>query len=831
MYVVWAKQKRFSSFPLATSRIIVLLIVVHYSPQSFGITKNCPAGVPVGTFKLLVLPVKDGPALPLSAVNFIVPGEKLRYEPLKLPDDLKEKARVSVIIVPATDNAARDLRVLRAQPVQEPAEWLIPERASAVGIVFGPHGIDSRKVEALVRKHPEIVTKLADYAEQTTRVEALVQTLSQYEESKPDGKSLQSVLQGFSSQYGVQIPSFDTKTASSQQALTLIHALAPTVSANGLMLSRSDALSKTGGLASSVAASYFGSPLALAVGGAALVESLHSSLFPPTDFRSAFAEPTGSDGTELCTAKEQESKTRAHIDYLWMSRIPNEAVPKPSLLEDAHLPLGSASTIPVTATTVAQLASLARARDWQLVSPSHRTSIPAKVITGPSKDSITLDLSQTKLPPGQYQLAAKWDWTPFEVEGTVDVHSPGNMALARVTPDSQDALVAETGPVRVELAGTDFEFVDAVSLEIANLKKQIALPFTLPKGKEHGVQDTMQTEVDTSTLAPGRYLLAIKQLNGVTGDVPIIIHPPNPQLTQVPLNVNIGEPQQTVLLHGKYLERIEKIAASGATWELAPIPKGAADLAVRSAIVRLTSGTQKGDRLGGEIFVSGMQKPLKLTDVLKVVGPRPRIVNATKSFASQSSVELREGEIPAGTAGSFVLQVQNIDPHLSVGLACKEEEHTRQKVSLSPGDKTGSEALDFAGEGSLFLSIDPGVIGDSGCQLVAEVTEVETGSSDPFVLGRVMRLPKINNFAVTDEKLSGSCYAATLTGQDLQLIEKTGWTATAGEQVQGIPTPTAGNAQEQTMKIAIPWPPPAPKAPLYVWLRGESRARMTNASY
>lgn len=139
--------------------------------------------MPVGTFKILVVPLNGGPALPLSAVNVVGPGEKLRYEPVKLPDDLKEKARVSVIIVPASDSTARHLEVLPPKPVKVPAEWLVPERASAVGVIFGPHGIDAKKVAVLVQKHPEIVTKLADYAEQSTRVEALVRTLSEYEQS------------------------------------------------------------------------------------------------------------------------------------------------------------------------------------------------------------------------------------------------------------------------------------------------------------------------------------------------------------------------------------------------------------------------------------------------------------------------------------------------------------------------------------------------------------------------------------------------------------------------------------------------------------------------
>jgi hypothetical protein len=765
-------------------------------------------------------------------VNIVGPGEKLRYEPVKLPDDLKKTARISVIIVPAGDTQAKHFKVLGAQPVKDPAEWPIPETASNVGLIFGPYGIDTKKVTSLVQKHPEIVTKLADYAEESTRVEALVQTLSQYEKSPPSGKSLETVLQGFSSQYGLQLPSFENKTASSQQVLSLLKVIAPAVTEKDPLPSRNDVAVKAGGLAESVAASYFGAPVMLTLGGAALFQSLHSSLFPPTNFRSAFAQPTDSSGTNLCSAKDEDKETRAHIDYIWMSRIPNQEAPNVSLIADAHIPAGMPSTITVSAATVAQLENLSRARDWQLVSATDASPITVKVTSGSSSAAITFDLSQGEVPPGQYQLAANWDWTMFKVNGKVDVHPLGNMANVELTANSRDALITGTGSVQIQLTGTDFEFVDSVSLvQTGGLQKSVALAFTLPKGKQQRNQPVMKVEIDTSALAPGSYSLAIRQVNGVTADVPITIHPPNPELTQIPLRVNMGELQQGIQLHGKHLDRIEKITSDAAEWTLPAIQEGAVDLTERSATVKLASTAQKGDVLNAEIVVSGLERPLKLDGIAIVAGPRPRITSVTRSFERASGMELLDGEIPAGTAVSFALQGQSMDSHPFVKLACSNESDTRHKVSFAAGDKIDSAELDATGEGSLFLSIDPGLIGGSGCQLTAEVTELETGTSDPFVLGRVIRFPHINSFVLTEEKVSDSSYAATLTGRDLQLIEKTGWGAAGGEPVQGIPTPVPGAPQEQTLKIGIPWPPPSPKAPLYIWLRGESQPRQTNARY
>jgi hypothetical protein len=115
--------------------------------------------------------------------------------------------------------------------------------------------------------------------------------------------------------------------------------------------------------------------------------------------------------------------------------------------------------------------------------------------------------------------------------------------------------------------------------------------------------------------------------------------------------------------------------------------------------------------------------------------------------------------------------------------------------------------------------------------LDATLTVDETGASDPYTLGRVIRLPHIERLLLTDEKEGGHLYIGSLTGQDLQTIEKTGWDGKNGYPVQGIPTPVAGDSQEQTLRIELPWPPPSPRAPLYVWLRSETEGRLTQAKY
>jgi hypothetical protein len=94
-----------------------------------------------------------------------------------------------------------------------------------------------------------------------------------------------------------------------------------------------------------------------------------------------------------------------------------------------------------------------------------------------------------------------------------------------------------------------------------------------------------------------------------------------------------------------------------------------------------------------------------------------------------------------------------------------------------------------------------------------------------------VRLPRIESFTLSGDTVGGGLYAGTLRGQSLELIERAGWTAEMGFPVQGTATPVAGSPGTQTLRIALPWPSPAPHAPLFIWLRDEHEARKTNARY
>jgi hypothetical protein len=63
--------------------------------------RACVGSVPVGSFRLSLEPAQGGSPLPLRSVNVVRTGQKLKYEPLQLAHDIKEKAKIAVLLVPA----------------------------------------------------------------------------------------------------------------------------------------------------------------------------------------------------------------------------------------------------------------------------------------------------------------------------------------------------------------------------------------------------------------------------------------------------------------------------------------------------------------------------------------------------------------------------------------------------------------------------------------------------------------------------------------------------------------------------------------------------------
>ncbi len=786
----------------------------------------------MGTFGLFVKPPKAGPALPIESVNELQPGDRLEYKPVDLPGKDRKNAKVTVILGSGANAGSGHLTVLEVKRADASAEWKVPFRASIVGLVFGPKGLSVKKVNSFVKKNPALISQMANYAQQASTVEALVQTLSQYEQSKPGSTTLQTVLEGFSQQYGVSLPPLSSGQTTTQQANQLLQALLPAVSSNKQLSSGNMLLKGSTGLAASVASLFFASPVGLATGGAVLFESLKSSLFPRTDFQPAFVHVASPERMTLCSGSAH-AKSGTRIAYLWVRRIPDADAPTISQVHSERLPLDWDSAIQVTTASVAQLKLLKRVRAWHMVSGKASVPISVKVAEGSAFDTLTLKLQHAKLAPGSYHLAAEWDWTPLSVSGSISLVRFPDLSPTAVAPSSQDRLIEGNGMQWVRLTGSDFEFVDRVDL-ISNSLPGVtptSLSFTLPQTRQPGEQKSMDVEVNCAGLTPGSYQLRLSQRNGSTQNVPIVIHPPDPTIAHLPLRLNFGSPQQAFVLRGTGLDRIKSITSPGAVWKLEPVNPSAPDLNHRKVTIALDAGTRQGQQLPATVLIEGLHQPVELSSAIDVIGPLPKIVSVRESSSAQDGVQLQPGEIPAETPVSFLIDTNHAGSRPAVDLSCNDGADSSFKLSLAAGTHRGVGEFDATGANSFFLSLDPKGASPSGCGLTASIVNPATGSSTPYSLGRVVLLPTIDKFTLSEKRQGRDLYIGTLTGRNLQVIEKTGWNHARGFDVLGIPTPVLGNPREQTLKIVMPWPPPSPQAPLYIWLHGEDGGRRTSATY
>jgi hypothetical protein len=82
-------------------------------------------------------------------------------------------------------------------------------------------------------------------------------------------------------------------------------------------------------------------------------------------------------------------------------------------------------------------------------------------------------------------------------------------------------------------------------------------------------------------------------------------------------------------------------------------------------------------------------------------------------------------------------------------------------------------------------------------------------------LGTIVRLPKIDSFQLSADTAGNGEFYGDLKGQGLETIAKVGWDAAAGIPVEAIPAPVAGGGTGQILRVAVPWPAPAPHCPLY----------------
>ena len=759
----------------------------------------------------------------MRTINRLEEGDVIRYAPL-LRSNEKRKGDISIVLIPALRNPKEDpLTVLEPKPAEKPAEWKVPQKISVVAFVYGPDGLNRGKVKQFLSKDDELVSQLADYAEKTAQTEALIQALA----SNQSTATVDAALQGFASQYGTAGMKIDRTQPVDQQAMSMFRTLNPAMASYDPLASEgSQRIGSTASLATSVATMFFGSPVGLAAGGTAMLMELRSLAFPRADFRSSFAEKLPNDGLALCGSRAAPAP-HTKIAYLWASRVPNIGPPHIQTGKADSLPVAQKSPLPID---VAEndWKYVDRIRSWALQGDRGKP-IPITVQkaiadqnSGTDK-SLELDLTKANVTPGKYKLVGNWDWDPFAVMGDVNVHSLADFKTAHLDPDSQDRLIASKGKLPLTVEGSDFEFVTKVEFEKAGDKfaTPIAVPFVLPQGLRRGPQDRMDVQLNAGELEPGEYKLLISQVDGNAQPVPVKVLPPPPKIDNLPILVNRGETSRLISLKGQNLDLLTKLETPQATIDLGP---ASANQAERTATVHVKQDVQAGTSFEIKEYVKDHTEPITVPDAIRIVGPRSKIVDSKVSPPAGMETSLHNGELPAGVFISTMLQVENLESTSAVQLSCENQDTPPLMVHI--GDRTSSANLQQLGPDQLFLSFNTGNM-PTGCVVRAVIDNGSDGQSDAYRLGQIIRMPIIDSFKLTDEAAGDGYYAGILTGTDLETIDKTGWDASHGSPVLGLPTPIPGQGQKQSLRVRMSWPSPAPHAPLYIWFRGEKNGRAT----
>jgi hypothetical protein len=740
----------------------------------------------VGYFRLEARRPKTAYAIPIDRVNRLQKGDTVVFFPSDppVPTDVS-KARVALLILtPSTG----ELRLLGSKKANGRQEWVLPEDAAAIAIAYGPRGLDEDRMRNAATKDPELIAQLAEYSEKTAQTEIVLSALMGRRQN--DERAVDAALQGLASSGSAS--KLDRSTSLDQQALSLFRTLNPAIgSYDPLAPEMQQRWQQSATLAGSVAGLFFGNTVGLAGGGAALLLNMRSLLFPKTELRSALLREAPEPA--LCAAKPDGSRTK--YAYLWARRLPQGAPPKLRLAKPAHLPIGLPAAVAVEAADP-DLISAGQAFRWKLLdSKGDTVNIP---LTVPANEkSLRIPRVPGTAKPGVYRLMADWDWTSVQVGGDVTLHAVPELAPLRLAPESADRLITNSGPIRARLEGVPTYFIS--SLQLLRQDDPLAQPVLLPFAASAD-GEWLEFEVNTSTIPRGRYSLTVTQQGGAKSEVPIAIQAPAPALANLPIPVHEG-PVQTVTLAGQGLERIERITSNYAQIQWDPASRQA----------QVTLAAKAPAEIDIEAHVAGRREPLRIAKALLAVGLKPLITAVTRAPQPPGPVERLEGEIDTALPAAFSLKAQNLPAGARVTLSCKESGLTVPAPDVKP-----------IGTDTLYFTIPAG--SPAKCTLSAAI-----GGSNPASLGQTVTLPVITGFELTDEPAAeAETFKGALRGRGLEAIARTGWTVESWREVIALPAPDAGG---QKMEIAMPWPAPAPHAPLRIWLRGETEPRLTTVKF
>ena len=829
--------------------------------------------------------------LPLTRVNQLVGGQKIVLARLENYIDQEKKDRKNAWVAfyalspKVSDLGHNGVYDDNGTPVHP--DWRISDNDGVriLGVVFS-HKKWSDDIDKKIRSalndpdYLHFITQLANFADLKAEEDTINKAVASWEESRNE-EPLVALLDEFASRYRFDASRLDKGDPAVLRLHHLARAVTPALMddhARDSEPSRARRVARSVGNIAGSAASV-GVPFASLIKGLTTLATNVSIPFKKTyDVEPVLIRKEDPDNITLYSLS---APSKPH-DTVYLGAILT-SVDKPQSVKiesNQHLPLGRDASLRLERSTP----QLHRAHAWKLVNTETNQTFERISVSRESLDTLKLNWERkTDMPElpneGRYVLQAAWDWDGDPLKtGEFRLHSveSGDVEV-RLEPGT--SLIAGRGPVPVELVADDFQFVEKLELfrgpdagweqstvplrswkrpSAANQQSSSSahgqLHFRLSnRDTDSGKQPKLAIDLDTSELPPGFYQLKIASSGKTTTNANLTIYPPDPKILNGPFRINRGSGAPTTLaLEGTGLDWICGIGSDKLTWELHEGP-GVCDLeswpsaglgSKRTAAVSLDdeSDLNEGDCLPFQLQLLSRTGDRSVSGgCVEVVGPRPSIVGHERRVPPGAETGLKEDEIPSGVHVGFSIQVENLISQPSLELGCIPDGKPFQAaLTVGDGQNQGMAALSLTGSDALFLSLDPGGLYVPNCVLTARLNDRVRGLSNSYALGKVVPLPRIERFAVKPERLDDrvECrlgnrntplYEGVLTGEHLHRITKTGWNEREGCPVVSTAIPSPTGSPEQTLRITVPWPPPEPNAPLFIWLHGEETGRATSA--
>ena len=833
----------------------------------------------------------DRMSLPLTGVNQLMGGQTIVLAKLESYIDQKKEDRknawiafyaLSPKVVELGHNGVYDDNGAPVHP-----DWRISDNGGIriLGVVFShkkwSDDIDNKIQSALSDPdYLHFITQLANFADLKAEEDTINKAVASWEESRKE-EPLVALLDEFASRYRFDASRLDKGDPALLRLNHLVRAVTPALMddhARDSEPSRARRVARSVGSIAGSAASV-GVPFASLIKG---LTTLATNVSIP--FKKIYdVEPVliRKEDPDNITLYSLSAPSKPHDTVYLGALLTSVEKPRSVKIEsNQHLPIGRDALLHLERS----IPQLHRAHAWRLVNTETKKSFEQISVSRESLDALKLNWEpKTDLPElpneGRYTLQAAWDWDGDPLNsGEFRLHSVESGDV-KVRLEPENPLIAGRGPARVELEANDFQFVEKVELyrapdtgweqaavplrswerpSAANQKSSSTtagqLHFRLSnRDADSGKQPELAIDLDTRELSAGFYQLAIASSGKTTTNADLTIYPPDPKILNGPFRINRGSGAPgTLALQGTGLDWICGISSDKLTWELHEDPRvcdleswpSAGLQSKRTAAVSLDdeSDFKEGDCLPFQLQLLSRTGDRSVSGgCVEVVGPRPSIVGHERRLPPAAALGLKEGEIPTGVHVGFSIRVENLSSPPSVELGCVPAGKPFQAaLTVGDGQNQGVAALSLTGNDALFLSLDPGGLYVPDCVLTARLNDRVRGLSNSYALGKVIPLPRIERFAVKPERVDDQVecslgnqdtplYEGVLTGDHLHRVARTGWNEREGCPVVSTAIPSPTGSQEQTLSIAVPWPPPEPNAPLFIWLHGEETGRATPA--